>query len=47
MILLVLIVKLITFFFFLPRSFLKHSVEVVYMLECKRVSVVLQGNITF
>lgn len=26
------------------RAFLKHSAELVYMLESKRVSVVLQGN---
>lgn len=28
----------------LSRAFLKHSVEVVYMLEGKRASVILQGD---
>lgn len=32
------------FFSLLPRAFLKHSAELVYTLESRRVSVVLQGN---
>lgn len=40
------VILTVVHFLFLSRSFLKHSAELVYMMECKHVSVILQGNAT-